>query len=222
MCTCVLSLCVSQLNPTVLPVRLQIFVVSAEGLESTHAQVELEITTRAVFRHYSNCLCMNCNPANKCLRTFGLSSSWLLSLVFSFWLQSDLFLTRNSLFHLFKILAKVFSRRALESYLPRVQEVIKSEIAKWCTEPGSVDVYSATRSLMFRIAIGVLLGLRLEEERIVYLEHIFGQLMSNLFSLPIDAPFSGLRKVRVNNFRNTQQIHEQPWICFVFIQKHFF
>ncbi|TNM99600.1 cytochrome P450 26C1 isoform X1 [Takifugu rubripes] len=93
-----------------------------------------------------------------------------------------------------KILAKVFSRKALESYLPRLQEVIKSEIAKWCAEPGSVDVYAATRSLTFRIAIGVLLGLHLEEERIDYLAQIFGQLMSNLFSLPIDAPFSGLRK----------------------------
>lgn len=149
---------------------------------------------------------MNYNSENKCLRTFGLLSSWLLSLVFTFWRQSDLFydlklfISPCSLFHLLKILAKVFSRRALESYLPRLQEVIKSEIAKWCAEPGSVDVYTATRSLTFRIAIGVLLGLHLEEERIDYLAQIFGQLMSNLFSLPIDAPFSGLRKVRVNNF----------------------
>ncbi|KAJ4918041.1 hypothetical protein JOQ06_011199, partial [Pogonophryne albipinna] len=50
-----------------------------------------------------------------------------------------------------KILAKVFSRGALESYLPRLQEVVKSEIAKWCSEPGSVDVYSAAKSLTFRI-----------------------------------------------------------------------
>ncbi|KAG7231846.1 hypothetical protein INR49_010259 [Caranx melampygus] len=93
-----------------------------------------------------------------------------------------------------KILAKVFSRGALESYLPRLQDVIKSEIAKWCSKPGSIDVYSAARSLTFRIAIGVLLGLRLEEERIVYLAQIFEQLMNNLFSLPIDVPLSGLRK----------------------------
>ncbi|XP_030012286.1 cytochrome P450 26B1-like [Sphaeramia orbicularis] len=93
-----------------------------------------------------------------------------------------------------KILAKVFSRGALESYLPRLQDVVKCEIAKWCLEPGSVDVYSAARSLTFRIAIKVLLGLQLEEERIVYLAKIFEQLMNNLFSLPIDAPLSGLRK----------------------------
>lgn len=60
-----------------------------------------------------------------------------------------------------------------------------------------MDVYSATRWLTFRIAIGVLLGLRVREERLLYLAQVFTQLMSNLFSLPIDAPLSGLRKVRL-------------------------
>lgn len=95
----------------------------------------------------------------------------------------------------FKILAKVFSRGALETYLPRLQDIVKSEIAKWCSEPGPVDVYVAAKSLTFRIAVRVLLGLKMEEKRIVYLSKIFEQLMNNLFSLPIDAPMSGLRKV---------------------------
>ena len=90
----------------------------------------------------------------------------------------------------------MFSRGALEFYLPRLQDVIKSEVAKWCSAPGAIDVYSAAKSLTFRIAVKVLLGLQLEEERIVYLTKIFEQLMNNLFSLPIDAPLSGLRKVR--------------------------
>ncbi|XP_010868168.1 cytochrome P450 26B1 [Esox lucius] len=93
-----------------------------------------------------------------------------------------------------KILAKVFSRGALETYLPRLQDVVKSEIAKWCSEPGPVDVYAAAKSLTFRVAVRVLLGLNMEETRIVYLSTIFEQLMNNLFSLPIDAPMSGLRK----------------------------
>ncbi|XP_051502395.1 cytochrome P450 26B1-like [Myxocyprinus asiaticus] len=93
-----------------------------------------------------------------------------------------------------KILAKVFGRGALETYLTRLQDVVKSEIAKWCTETGSVDVYAAAKSLTFRIAVRVLLGLRLEEQRIVYLSKTFEQLMNNLFSLPIDTPISGLRK----------------------------
>ncbi|KAL0964515.1 hypothetical protein UPYG_G00324910 [Umbra pygmaea] len=93
-----------------------------------------------------------------------------------------------------KILAKVFSRGALEMYLPRLQAVVKSEIAKWCSEPGPVDVYAAAKSLTFHIAVRILLGLKMEEKRIVYLSQIFEQLINNLFSLPIDAPMSGLRK----------------------------
>lgn len=54
----------------------------------------------------------------------------------------------------------------------------------------------------------VLLGLRLEEERIVYLAQIFGELMSNLFSLPIDAPFSGLRRVRLHSQRWPTAAHQ--------------
>ncbi|KAG5831128.1 cytochrome P450 26B1 [Anguilla rostrata] len=93
-----------------------------------------------------------------------------------------------------KILSKVFSRGALETYIPRLQDVVKSEIAKWCSEPGSVNVYAAAKSLTFRIAVRVLLGITMEEARINYLSKIFEQLMNNLFSLPIDAPWSGLRK----------------------------
>lgn len=133
----------------------------------------------------------------------------------------------NFLWHLslcflnpFKILAKVFSRGALESYLPRLQDVIKSEIAKWCSEPGTVEVYSAARSLTFRIAVRVLLGLQMEEERIVYLAQIFEQLMNNLFSLPIDAPLSGLRKVSEHEVTSDRLLITNHLICVFFeIQK---
>lgn len=109
----------------------------------------------------------------------------------------------------FQIVAKVFSRGALGTYLPRLQDVIKSEIAKWCSEPGAIDVYAAARSLTFRIAVGVLLGLQLEEDRIVYLAQIFEQLMNNLFSLPVDAPLSGLRKVRARQRTNQVTRYEK-------------
>lgn len=104
----------------------------------------------------------------------------------------------------------MFSRAALESYLPRVQDVIETEIAKWCSEPGPIDVYAAAKSLTFRIAVRVLLGLRMEEERIVYLAKIFEQLMNNLFSLPVDAPFSGLRKVPGGTRRPRPQSSGSP------------
>ncbi|XP_036404898.1 cytochrome P450 26B1-like [Megalops cyprinoides] len=93
-----------------------------------------------------------------------------------------------------KILSKVFSRGALETYIPRLQDVVKSEIAKWCSEPGSVNVYVAAKALTFRVAVRVLLGLTMKDSDIEYLSKIFEQLINNLFSLPIDVSFSGLRK----------------------------
>lgn len=95
----------------------------------------------------------------------------------------------------------MFSRGALDAYLPRLQEVIRSEVVKWCSAPAaraavaSVDMYAAAKQLTFRLAVGVLLGLQLDEDRLLYLARTFEQLMDNLFSLPVDAPFSGLRKV---------------------------
>ncbi|NWR48952.1 CP26C protein, partial [Regulus satrapa] len=93
-----------------------------------------------------------------------------------------------------KILARVFSRAALESYLPQIQKVVSWELRGWCMEPGSVAVYSSAKTLTFRIAARILLGLRLEEKQFKDLAKTFEQLVENLFSLPLNIPFSGLRK----------------------------
>ncbi|XP_008942247.1 PREDICTED: LOW QUALITY PROTEIN: cytochrome P450 26C1, partial [Merops nubicus] len=93
-----------------------------------------------------------------------------------------------------KILARVFSRAALESYLPRIQKVVSWELRGWCMEPGSIAVYSSTKTLTFRIAAQILLGLCLEEKQFKDLAKTFEQLVENLFSLPLNIPFSGLRK----------------------------
>ncbi|XP_030235615.1 cytochrome P450 26C1, partial [Gadus morhua] len=93
-----------------------------------------------------------------------------------------------------KLLAKAFSRGALDSYLPRLQEEVRAEVSRWCLHPGPVEVYAAAKTLTFRIAAGVLLGLRLDEERTAHLARTFETLMDNLFSLPLDTPLSGLRK----------------------------
>nr|XP_005481668.1 cytochrome P450 26C1 [Zonotrichia albicollis] len=93
-----------------------------------------------------------------------------------------------------KILARVFSRAALESYLPRIQKVVSWELRGWCMEPGSIAVYSSAKTLTFRIAARILLGLRLEEKQFKDLAKTFEQLVENLFSLPLNIPFSGLRK----------------------------
>ncbi|XP_054238459.1 cytochrome P450 26C1 [Indicator indicator] len=93
-----------------------------------------------------------------------------------------------------KILARVFSRAALESYLPRIQKVVSWELRGWCMEPGSIAVYSSAKTLTFRIVAQILLGLRLEEKQFKDLAKTFEQLVENLFSLPLNIPFSGLRK----------------------------
>lgn len=89
----------------------------------------------------------------------------------------------------------MFSRAALESYLPRIQKVVSWELRGWCMEPGSIAVYSSAKTLTFRIAARILLGLRLEEKQFKDLAKTFEQLVENLFSLPLNIPFSGLRKV---------------------------
>ncbi|OXB72255.1 UNVERIFIED_CONTAM: hypothetical protein H355_012679 [Colinus virginianus] len=93
-----------------------------------------------------------------------------------------------------KILARVFCRAALESYLPRIQKVVSWELRGWCMQPGSIDVYSSAKTLTFRIAARILLGLCLEEKQFKDLAKTFEQLVENLFSLPLNVPFSGLRK----------------------------
>ncbi|XP_070801610.1 cytochrome P450 26C1 [Pituophis catenifer annectens] len=96
--------------------------------------------------------------------------------------------------HRRKILAHVFSRAALEVYLPRIQRLVIWELRSWCCHPGPIAVYASAKALTFRIAARILLGLRLEEEHFEELSGAFEQLVENLFSLPLNVPFSGLRK----------------------------
>lgn len=93
------------------------------------------------------------------------------------------------------MLARVFSRTALEHYVPRLQEALRREVRSWCSARGPVAVYQAAKALTFRLAARILLGLRLDEVRCAELARTFEQLVENLFSLPLDVPFSGLRKV---------------------------
>nr|XP_003223823.2 PREDICTED: cytochrome P450 26C1 [Anolis carolinensis] len=93
-----------------------------------------------------------------------------------------------------KILSRVFSRAALETYLPAIQKVVSQELRGWCRERGPVVVYSSAKAMTFRIAARILMGLRLDEKQFKELSSTFEQLVENLFSLPLNVPFSGLRK----------------------------
>ncbi|XP_007949463.1 cytochrome P450 26C1 [Orycteropus afer afer] len=102
-----------------------------------------------------------------------------------------------------KVLARVFSRAALERYVPRFQGALRREVRSWCAAPGPVAVYQAAKALTFRMAARILLGLRLDEAQCAELTRTFEQLVENLFSLPLDVPFSGLRK----GIRARDQLH---------------
>uniref|UniRef100_UPI00398F27C8 cytochrome P450 26C1-like n=1 Tax=Pristiophorus japonicus TaxID=55135 RepID=UPI00398F27C8 len=93
-----------------------------------------------------------------------------------------------------RILARVFSHAALDSYIPSIQRAIRSRVRGWCGERAPLAVYPAAKALTFGIAIRILLGLRAADQQLDRLSSIFEQLMDNIFSLPLDIPFSGLRK----------------------------
>lgn len=80
--------------------------------------------------------------------------------------------------------------------MPRLQGALRREVRSWCAAQRPVAVYQAAKALTFRMAARILLGLRLDEAQCTELAHTFEQLVENLFSLPLDLPFSGLRKVR--------------------------
>ncbi|XP_043568414.1 cytochrome P450 26B1-like isoform X1 [Chiloscyllium plagiosum] len=93
-----------------------------------------------------------------------------------------------------RILARVFSHAALDSYLPGIQRLVRSRVRAWCREPAPVAVYPAAKALTFCIAVRILLGLQAADQQLDRLAATFEQLMENIFSLPVDMPFSGLRK----------------------------
>ncbi|XP_036293883.1 cytochrome P450 26C1 [Pipistrellus kuhlii] len=102
-----------------------------------------------------------------------------------------------------QVLARVFSRAALERYVPRLQGALRREVRAWCAARRPVAVYDAAKALTFRMAARILLGLRLDEAQCAELSRTFEQFVENLFSLPLDVPFSGLRK----GIRARDQLH---------------
>uniref|UniRef100_A0A8C9KI42 Cytochrome P450 family 26 subfamily C member 1 n=1 Tax=Panthera tigris altaica TaxID=74533 RepID=A0A8C9KI42_PANTA len=102
-----------------------------------------------------------------------------------------------------KVLARAFSRAALQRFVPRLQGVLRREVRSWCAARRPVAVYQASKALTFRMAARILLGLRLDDAQCAELARTFEQFVENLFSLPLDVPFSGLRK----GIRARDQLH---------------
>ncbi|XP_060693448.1 cytochrome P450 26B1-like [Hemiscyllium ocellatum] len=96
--------------------------------------------------------------------------------------------------HKRKVYAQLFSHSALESYLPRIRQVVMETVREWCAREGPISVYPESRKLTFWIAVSVLLGSSPGEEKMIDLLTTFEQLTKNMFSLPLDIPGSGYRK----------------------------
>ncbi|XP_060142263.1 cytochrome P450 26A1 isoform X2 [Globicephala melas] len=96
-----------------------------------------------------------------------------------------------------KVIMRAFSREALQCYVPVIAEEVGSCLEQWlsCGESGLL-VYPQVKRLMFRIAMRILMGcesrLASGGEAEQQLVEAFEEMTRNLFSLPIDVPFSGL------------------------------
>uniref|UniRef100_A0A4W3J9A6 Cytochrome P450 26B1 n=1 Tax=Callorhinchus milii TaxID=7868 RepID=A0A4W3J9A6_CALMI len=111
--------------------------------------------------------------------------------------------------HKRKVFAKLFSHDALQSYLPKIQQVIRDGIRDWSSSEEPIVVYQEAKKLTFRIAVRVLLGFQVSEEDLSLLSSNFEQLVANLFSLPLNLPFSGYRKVRRNHDNNNNNYNNK-------------
>ncbi|KAK6493413.1 cytochrome P450 26B1-like [Huso huso] len=92
------------------------------------------------------------------------------------------------------VFAKMFSHEALESYLPKIQQVIQDTLRVWSSNPEPITVYRESQRLSFHMAVRVLLGFRVSDEEMRHLFNTFQDFINNVFSLPLDLPFSGYRK----------------------------
>ncbi|XP_043912621.1 cytochrome P450 26A1 [Protopterus annectens] len=96
-----------------------------------------------------------------------------------------------------KVILKAFSREAFQHYVPVIQEEVRGAVDRWLQNGACVLVYPELKRLMFRIAMRILLGFesyRINGEDERQLGEAFEEMIRNLFSLPIDVPFSGLYK----------------------------
>ncbi|MGH0160777.1 UNVERIFIED_CONTAM: hypothetical protein FKN15_065424 [Acipenser sinensis] len=88
----------------------------------------------------------------------------------------------------------MFSHEALESYLLKIQQVIQDTVRVWSSKPEPISVYRESQRLSFHMAVRVLLGFRVSDEEMRHLFNTFQDFVNNVFSLPLDLPFSGYRK----------------------------
>ena len=93
-----------------------------------------------------------------------------------------------------RIVSRAFTQACLSSHVAPMQGLIKDTLTRWC-KLGEILAYPECRNLTFTITARLLLGFSFSEKAHRDLLTTFYELESNLFSLPINFPGSGLNKV---------------------------
>ncbi|GCB72289.1 hypothetical protein scyTo_0001914 [Scyliorhinus torazame] len=121
--------------------------------------------------------------------------------------------------HRKRVILKAFSREALENYIPVMGEEIRAGLRRWLESGSCVLVYPEIKRLMFGIAMRILLGFepthttRQTQQELI---EAFEEMIRNLFSLPIDVPFSGLYRVRIKQRRKREGIDPEKFRAVLF------
>lgn len=76
-----------------------------------------------------------------------------------------------------------------------------------------MSFHRESQRLSFTMAVRVLLGFRVSEEEMRHLFSTFQVFVDNLFSLPIDLPFSGYRKVRTTELASSASFVKSNQHC---------
>lgn len=71
-------------------------------------------------------------------------------------------------------------------------------------------MYQEAQKLTFRMAIRVLLGFSIPEEDLGHLFEVYQQFVENVFSLPVDLPFSGYRRVSTQGLGGEEMGIREP------------
>ena len=89
--------------------------------------------------------------------------------------------------------------------------MIQDTLRAWSSHPEAINVYQEAQKLTFRMAIRVLLGFSIPEEDLGHLFEVYQQFVEIVFSLPVDLPFSGYRRVSTQDLgREEMGIRELP------------
>ena len=93
-----------------------------------------------------------------------------------------------------KALVKTLSGSALSGYVPIIQEVTRLYIRKWCRQKCIMGC-PEFKKMNFEVSSRVLVGFQMVENELESLMGVFETFISNLFSLPLNIPGFGFRRV---------------------------